>query len=296
MTLLTARKKLYAFLEEDVHRTIGKKAFRSFMYVLISLNIVLVVLETIPHLSPDVFRTFRALYYFSIVVFLLLYLVRIWICVENPRYRSPLIGRLRFMITPYAIIDLAVLIAFITPISFLNDPVIYQISRFLRLAIIFKLIRYSDSLQTMSRIFISKRKPLGMALYMLLFLLLITSILMFFFENPAQPEKFDSVAESMWWSIETLTTLGYGDIVPVTPAGKVLGGFTALLGIGMFAIPAGILASGFYEEYSREEEKARAVIHGNNEKKDDPDQILCPTCGKPMTNTMPDKTDDKGGK
>ncbi len=294
MTLLTARKKLYSFLEEDVPRTIGKKVFRSFMYVLISLNIVLVVLETTPHLPPDVTSVFRAVYYFSIGVFLLVYLIRLWICVENPRYSPTVTGRLRFMITPYAIIDLAVLIAFITPISFLRDPVIYQISRFLRLAIIFKLIRYSDSLQTMSRIFISKRKPLGMALYMLLFLLLITSILMFFFENPAQPEKFDSVAESMWWSIETLTTLGYGDIVPVTPAGKILGGFTALLGIGMFAIPAGILASGFYEEYSREERKAGHVRYGAGKKEDNDDQILCPTCGRPVTNTTPDKKDDNG--
>jgi voltage-gated potassium channel len=119
-------------------------------------------------------------------------------------------------------------------------------------------------------------------LYMLLFLLLITSTMMFIVEHSAQPEKFSSVGESMWWGIETLTTLGYGDIVPITPAGKLLGGFVALLGIGMFAIPAGILASGFYEEYTREEEKVANRNRSLAEGEETEDQGVCPICGRPM--------------
>ena len=282
MTLLAARKALHAFLEEDYPRGLGKQIFRSFMYALISVNILLIVLETAPNITPVTAGISTTIYLFSICIFIGLYVLRLWVCVEDPRFAKPLTGRLRYMVTPYAVIDLLVLIAFTTPVSFMRDPVVYEVIRFLRLSIILKLIRYSDSLQTMSRIFISKKKPLGMALYMLLFLLLITSTMMFLIEHAAQPDKFSSVAESMWWGIETLTTLGYGDIVPITPAGKLLGGFVALLGIGMFAIPAGILASGFYEEYERVEEKAanrdqRLAGDGETE-----GRSVCPTCGRPM--------------
>jgi voltage-gated potassium channel len=282
MTLLAARKALHAFLEEDYPRGLGKKLFRSFMYALISVNILLIVLETAPDITPVTTGISTTIYFFSICIFIVLYVLRLWACVEDPRFSKPLTGRLRYMTTPYAVIDLLVLIAFTTPISFMRDPLVYEVIRFLRLSIILKLIRYSDSLQTMSRIFISKRKPLGMALYMLLFLLLITSTMMFLVEHSAQPEKFSSVAESMWWGIETLTTLGYGDIVPITPVGKLLGGFVALLGIGMFAIPAGILASGFYEEYTREEEKVANRNRSLAEGEETEDQGVCPICGRPM--------------
>ncbi|HRX33797.1 MAG TPA: ion transporter [Methanoregulaceae archaeon] len=281
MTLLAARKALHAFLEEDYPRGFGKKLFRSFMYALISVNILLIVLETAPDITPATTGISTTIYFFSICIFIVLYILRLWVCVEDSRFAKPLTGRLRYMVTPYAVVDLLVLIAFTTPVSFMRDPLVYEVIRFLRLSIILKLIRYSDSLRTMTRIFISKRKPLGMALYMLLFLLLITSTMMFLVEHAAQPDKFSSVAESMWWGIETLTTLGYGDIVPVTPAGKLLGGFVALLGIGMFAIPAGILASGFYEEYAREEEKeAKTQQLAAGEETEN--QSVCPTCGHPM--------------
>ena len=282
MTLLAGRKRLHAFLEEDYPRTRRKLFFRGFMYVLISVNILLVVLETSPTIAPGVRAASQAVYFFSICIFIALYALRLWVCVEDPRYRSPVTGRLRYMASPFAIIDLIVIVAFTLPVSFLRDPVAYEIIRFLRLSIIMKLIRYSDSLQTMSRIFISKRKPLGMALYMLLFLLLITSTMMFLIEHPAQPDTFSDVPESLWWGVETLTTLGYGDIVPVTPAGKFLGGFVALLGIAMFAIPAGILASGFYEEYTRAERQREGGPQGEVSSGGTPGLVRCPTCGRPI--------------
>jgi voltage-gated potassium channel len=282
MTLLAGRKRLHAFLEEDYPRTRRRLFFRGFMYVLISVNILLVVLETSPTIAPGVRAASQAVYFFSICIFIALYALRLWVCVEDPRYRSPVTGRLRYMASPFAIIDLIVIVAFTLPVSFLRDPVAYEIIRFLRLSIILKLIRYSDSLQTMSRIFISKRKPLGMALYMLLFLLLITSTMMFLIEHPAQPDTFSDVPESLWWGVETLTTLGYGDIVPVTPAGKFLGGFVALLGIAMFAIPAGILASGFYEEYTRAERKGEGEPQADVPSGGTPGLVRCPTCGRLM--------------
>jgi voltage-gated potassium channel len=281
MTRVSARKSLYDFLELDYPRTRGKVLFRTFMYVLISVNIVLVIFESAPELPYGISGISYAIYELSIAVFILLYILRLWVCVEDPRFSRPFSGRLLFMATPYAVVDLAVIIAFTIPVSFLRNPTTYELVKFLRLTVILKLVRYSDALQTMIRIFIAKRKPLGMAMYMVLFLLVITSTMMYYIEHPVQPKVFTSVLESMWWGVETLTTLGYGDIVPVTPAGKFLGGITALLGIAMFAIPAGILASGFYEEYNL----ALRKDHGNGDTRNEPPESsgnVCPTCGRPM--------------
>jgi voltage-gated potassium channel len=281
MNRLSARRALYDFLELDIPCTRGKMLFRAFMYILISVNIFLVIFESAPELPYGITSLSHAVYVFSIGIFVFLYLLRLWICVENPRFSRPVAGRLLFMATPYAVVDLAVIIAFTVPVSFLQNPTTYEFVKFLRLTVIFKLVRYSDALQTMIRIFAAKRKPLGMALYMVVFLLVITSTMMYYFEHPAQPNVFTSVPESMWWGVETLTTVGYGDIVPVTAMGKVLGGITALLGIAMFAIPAGILASGFYEEYrlrlKKEEKEGRSQTgHGNEQ------MPVCPTCGRPL--------------
>jgi len=292
MTPVSARRAFYNFLELDYPRTRGKMLFRTFMYALISVNILLVIFESAPEIPSGISGVSYAVYAVSIAVFILLYVLRLWVCVENPRFSQPLYGRLLYMVTPYAVVDLAVIVAFTIPVSFLRNPTTYELVKFLRLTVILKLVRYSDALQTMIRIFIAKRKPLGMAMYMVLFLLVITSTMMYYFEHQAQPQVFTSVLESMWWGVETLTTLGYGDIVPVTPAGKFLGGITALLGIAMFAIPAGILASGFYEEYNlayRKEgkksgsESARSETHGD----------VCPTCGRPLENQHDLQHDEK---
>jgi voltage-gated potassium channel len=294
MNLDTARKSLYNFLELDLPRTRGKMLFRGFMYVLISVNILLVILESAPGLPQGITGTSYVIYAVSIVIFVILYVLRLWACVENPKFSRPFSGRLLYMATPYAIIDLVVIIAFTIPVSFLTNPTVYELVKFLRLTVILKLVRYSDSLQTMIRIFIAKRKPLGMALYMVIFLLVITSTMMYYFENQAQPQAFTGVPESLWWGVETLTTLGYGDIVPITPAGKFLGGITALLGIAMFAIPAGILASGFYEEYNRSLRKGDAGT-GSEAGGEGERGAVCPACGRPFGDHPGRPPDDPKG-
>jgi voltage-gated potassium channel len=291
MTRVSARKALYNFLELDYPRTPGKVLFRGFMYVLISVNILLVILESAPEILFEITGILYAIYAVSIAIFILLYVLRLWVCVENPRFSRPVSGRLLFMATPYEVIDLAVIIAFTIPVSFLTNPTAYELVKFLRLTVILKLVRYSDALQTMIRIFIAKRKPLGMALYMVLFLLVITSTMMYYVEHQAQPQVFTTVPESMWWGVETLTTLGYGDIVPITPAGKFLGGITALLGIAMFAIPAGILASGFYEEYNLTLRKGGRK-GGSGPESGGAGREVCPTCGRPL-DEHPDQPQDK---
>jgi voltage-gated potassium channel len=256
MTWVSARKATYNFLELDSPRTHGKMVFRAFMYILISVNIVLVIFESAPQLPYGVSGISYGIYILSIAVFIVVYALHLWVCVENPRFSRPVFGRLLFMATPYALVDLAVIIAFTIPVSFLENPTTYELVKFLRLTVILKLVRYSDSLQTMIRIFIAKRKPLGMAMYMVLFLLVITSTMMYYFEHPVQPTVFTSVPESMWWGVETLTTLGYGD-----------------------------------EEYNLTFRKG-GEHDMSQEKRSEAGERICPTCGRSIDNPCDPHQDD----
>lgn len=138
--------------------------------------------------------------------------------------------------------------------------------RIFRIFRLFKIARYVEALSFITRVFKKKKEELVISLIFTLFLLIIAATLMYYVENEAQPENFASIPETMWWGIATLTTVGYGDIYPVTPAGQFLGGVIAIIGIGLFALPTGILASGFSEEIASTKQQ----------------QDCCPTCGRPL--------------
>ena len=140
-----------------------------------------------------------------------------------------------------------------------------RIMRFFRLFILIKMYRYSKAMKTLGAVLKLKKEELIVAVLTVIGLLIISSSLMYFIENTAQPDAFSSIPASMWWSIATLTTVGYGDIYPITPLGKLLGAVIAVLGIGLFALPAGMLASGFSEEIQYRKEQ---------------DSRCCPHCGK----------------
>ena len=148
------------------------------------------------------------------------------------------------------LIDLLALIPFyltLTPI----DLRYLRIFRLFRFARIFKLSRYNKAIHSISIVINNKKELLTIVFVLILFVLYIVSALMYFVENPAQPEAFSSILSTMWWGVATLTTVGYGDIYPITGLGKILGGIIAILGIGLFAIPTGIIASGFLEYFKK---------------------------------------------
>jgi voltage-gated potassium channel len=130
-----------------------------------------------------------------------------------------------------------------------------RVLRLLRLSRLIKLGRYSDSLKTLGNVFKGKKEELLITAFALAILLILASSLMYFAENEVQPQAFSSIPAAMWWGIATLTTVGYGDIYPVTTLGKLMGSVIAVLGIGMFALPAGILSSGFAEKIKKAERR-----------------------------------------
>lgn len=244
------------------------KCFDIFILGLIFLNLMAVALETVDSLYEQYQFWFQAFEVFSIAVFTVEYVLRVWSCTVKEAYRHPLWGRLRFMVTPLSLIDLLAIIPFYLPL--LSPQMrIGRAFRLFRLFRVLKLNRYTDSLKILARVLRLKQEELILSLFVLSILLAIASSLIYFAEHDAQPEAFSSIPEAMWWGTITLTTVGYGDVYPVTLIGRILGAILAILGIGLFALPAGILASGFSEE-----------LQARKAKKQQQDTRICPHCGE----------------
>ncbi len=247
-----ARRKLYHILEDaDYGHWIGKLD-RVLLSVLIVLDISAFILETSQPLNQNYYWLFRNIGIFSTIVFTLEYGLRIWLCTVEHRFRHPVWGRLRYALTPMAIIDFISTFPFYLLLLF-HHLAFLKTLRLLRLARILKIGRHSKSVRSLAKVIISKQEELFVTLSIISFLLIIASSLMFFAEHDAQPEAFSSIPAAMWWGVVTLTTVGYGDIYPVTLTGKLLGASLACFGIGVFVLPAGIVASSFAAEVSKDE-------------------------------------------
>jgi voltage-gated potassium channel len=219
------RKRIYEILEIARPDDRASRRFDIFIVLLISLNIFALVLESVEamHVRYDFwFFWFEVL---SVGVFSVEYLLRIWSCVEAPdnRFSHAVTGSMFFLL------DLRFL-------------------RALRLLRIFKLTRYSSAMSSLLKVLRDEAQSFGAAFLILFVIMIIASSGVYLFEHKAQPEAFSNIPEAAWWSVATLTTVGYGDVTPVTFGGKLFGIFIMIIGIGMVALPAGILASAFTEE------------------------------------------------
>lgn len=231
---------------------------------LILLNVLAVMAESVASIRGAYGGWLSEFEFLSVAVFSAEYLLRIWCCTTDPRYRHPVIGRLRFALTPLAIVDLLSVL----PSLLLWGGVDLRFLRILRLAKLIRLAklgRYSAALQTMRAAVASRREELLMALMLMGMLLVVASSLMYMAEGDRQPKAFSSIPATMWWGIMTLTTVGYGDVYPVTALGKLTAAVIAVAGVGLFALPAGILGSAFIE--LRQQQKAER-------------HSVCPHCGK----------------
>ncbi len=226
--------------------------FDQFMITLILLNILAIVLETVQSINTAFGEFFHYFEVFSVAVFTIEYILRVWSCLEDKDndYSHPVMGRIKFALSPMAIIDLLAFLPFYLTTFFAIDLRLLRILRMLRLL---KLSRYSPALAVIWAVIITQRRALTAAFFIMLFALLFTSSIIFLFEHKVQPEKFSSIPESMWWALATLTTVGYGDVTPVTAGGKLFAGLTMMLAIGLAALPIGVIATGFANEIKKSE-------------------------------------------
>jgi len=258
------KRRLHEIVDAEHSNDLLSKGVNIFLITLILLNTLAVVLESVNSYRLDYGTLFRAFEIFSVTIFTIEYLIRVWTSNLDQNFDSPIIGRLRFTIKPMSIIDLMAILPFFLPMLFTFDLRFIRILKLVRMVRLLKIGRYSEVIKKLGRVFIAKREELIFTLCMVLLLLVISSSLMYDVENPGQPEIFSSIPAAMWWGVAALTTVGYGDIYPITVVGKMLGTVIAILGIGIVALPTAIIGAGFIEEMQR----------NKNEK------FSCPHCGR----------------
>ena len=220
--------------------------------LLIFLNVCAAIAETVEPIARELAGAFATFEQFSIAVFTLEYVLRVASCTHDARFSKPILGRLRYALTPMALVDLLAILPAYLPLLFGIDLRGLRILRLMRIFRVLKLTRYSHAMRSLGRALASRREELIVTAVALAFLLVVVSSVLYVAERDAQPEAFGSIPAAMWWGVTTLTTVGYGDVAPVTPLGKVAAAISAVLGIGFFAVPAGILGSAFVEHVRRE--------------------------------------------
>jgi voltage-gated potassium channel len=230
--------------------TIGQTVALS-LQGLILLNVVAVILGSVASIESRYGTLFWGFEIFSIMTFTAEYIIRIWSCVEDPRYRNPVIGRLRFALTPLIIIDLIAFLPFYLPFVVM-DTRFLRVTRMFRIIRIAKIGRYSSSLRLILDVVKGKKEGLIMAMGLMTILMVLSASLMYYCERDAQPKAFSSIPAALWWTVVTMTTIGYGDVYPITLAGKI-------------AIPSGLLGAGFIEEFQKRKTNT---------------ETRCPHCGK----------------
>lgn len=221
-----------------------------FLAVLIGLNVLAFVMGSIPSVAQRHSNLLFFFFSFSAVIFTLEFLLRLWVCTrhESGLYSQPLQGRLRYLFTPLALLDLAVVLSFcLLPLWGLD----LRFLRLPRLLSIMGIAGYLPDMTILERVLRRERRTLASVLVVMFVLLFIASCLVWLLEHQRQPDEFGTIPRAIWWGVVTLTTVGYGDVVPVSPFGRVVGVIIMLLGIATFALPAGILASAFTEEKKR---------------------------------------------
>ena len=195
----------------------------------------------------------------SVGIFAVEYALRIWSCVEDPRYAHPITGRIRFALRPLVLIDLLSILPSLLLMADMDTRMLRAV-RLVRILRLFKVTRYSRSYDTVRRVLQAKRDELVVTFVLVLIVLVLVSSLMFAVENETNPKDFSSIPAAMWWGMMTLTTVGYGDVYPHTALGKLCGMAISLLGVGVFALPAAILGSGFVDELQKHK-KPPVCIH-----------------------------------
>lgn len=247
---MSLRQRTWEVVEVAASGDRLSRAFDLAILSLIFLNVVAVILDSVEALHRRMGGFLEGFEAVSVAVFTVEYLARLWSCTIDPRYRGTLTGRVKFALRPMPIIDLLAIAPFYLPLVGVDLRSLRAL-RLLRLLRVAKLGRYYSSLSLIKNVFRSRKEELVLTTVLMGLLLVVSSSLLYSVENPVQPEIFSSIPATMWWAVATLTTVGYGDMYPITGLGKFLAGTIAVIGIGAFALPTGILGAGFVEEMEK---------------------------------------------
>lgn len=218
----------------------------------------------------DVFRYFEIV---SVILFTVEYLLRLWTSdIVFPNEKTKFKSLLKYMFSFMALVDLFAILPFYLPMIISIDLRFLRMFRLSRIFRILKINRYTKALSHISSVIKDKKDELSATIFILIFLVMISATLMYYVESEVQPYAYPNIISSFWWAIATLTTVGYGDVYPITVIGKIFASIISVLGIGLVALPTGIISSGFIESLSKK--KADSCSQSNEK------SPICPHCGK----------------
>ena len=243
----TFRQKVFSLLHATpssgpIHRYIDRLIIAAVL-----ISVVCIVLETVPAIH-DIFKyEFQFLEFATVGLFTLEYIARVYASCETLKYKDPLKGRLRYMVSIPALIDLVSILPYFLGIL-LHQVIDTRFLRIFRLTRLLKVTRYTGTLNTLIKAISREKRVLFASAFMMLLLVVLTASLGYELEHDAQPDKFDTIPSAMYWAVITLASVGYGDISPITPLGRAMTVVISLIGIGIFAIPAGLMASAFTDQ------------------------------------------------
>ncbi len=246
-----AKRRLFVLLHPEIENTKWDKTFNAFIIGLIILNVIAVMLETVPSIYEPHKILFKYFDIVSIVIFTLEYVLRVWTCNHDPNFSHSVHGRIKYIFSFGALIDLLAILPFYLHVFVGFDLRVLRILRLLKFLRLFRLTAYMNSTRLLVNVFKAIKNDLLLSLVLTLFLIVISSCLVYFCEHTVQPEQFTSIPGTMWWSVITLTTVGYGDMYPITNLGRILTSIILLAGVALFALPAGIITAGFLDEIRR---------------------------------------------
>ena len=248
---LTLRRRLYTQMEPSAWRGKGLSPLNFAICLLIQFSVLVCILETEPEVSQGGEVLFSLLEYSLTSIFLVEYCLRLWIVVENPEYPGGVRGRIRYALSFFAIIDLVTILV-VALATFGTAPLLLRLFRLIRILRLARLGRFSKAMNRMQYALSTRMPDLLLSTGIAAFILIISSTLLYLVEGDIQPKTFGSIPRAIWWGVVTLTTVGYGDVYPVTLLGKILGSITSLIGIGVIAMPTGILAAAFSDAMEEE--------------------------------------------
>jgi voltage-gated potassium channel len=244
---VSVRRRLAIIFEDQEPRSTVTLAFNWALTTLIILNVSCVILESVETIKSQFAPAFAACEQAATAIFAVEYVLRVWASVDfhQSNYRDPVWGRLRYMASFFALIDL---VAVLPAILGFFDAADFRILRLLRLLRMLKLIRHSTTFSLLFAVLREEARSIAALLFVLVLTVAIAGSLMYMLESPEQPGVFSSIPAAMWWAIETLTTVGYGDMVPMTVMGRIVGGAVSIIGIGTLALFSGLITVGFLDQ------------------------------------------------
>ncbi|WP_303790149.1 ion transporter [Ruminococcus flavefaciens] len=242
------KKRIFDIIQIGNRNDIISRLFDYFIVAVIILNITIVFLGTFDELAGYA-RIFRAVESVTVVVFCVEYILRIWTADLLYPDKTPVKARLKFLRSFDGIVDLLTIL----PFFFLSGFIVFRMLRVVRILHLFRVNAHYDSIHVITTVLIEKKNQIISSVFIIIVLMLASSLGIYSAEHEAQPEVFRNAFSGIWWSVSTLLTVGYGDIYPVTVIGKIMAILSAFLGVGVVAIPTGIISAGFVEQYTKKQ-------------------------------------------